>query len=116
MLVYDKLNAALIFFLKSLKEREEVVNEFWVNFYIPFKFIDQFLKTGLFLQWTVGGVRGTVGLATDLVPRRVDMGQKSTKERDTVTILTQSTEEEDAMDRQWCTPINNAMSKHVPVC
>ena len=71
----------------------------------------------LYFQRTVGGVRGTVGLATDLVQRRVDMGQKSTKERDTVTILTQSTEEEDAMDPQRRTPINHALSDHVPsVC
>ena len=46
------------------------------------------------------GVPGTVGLATDLVQRRVDMGQKYTNGRGTVTGLTQRTEEEDAMDLQ----------------
>ena len=46
------------------------------------------------------GVSGTVGQATDPVQRRVDMGLKSTNGRGTVTILTQRTQEEDAMDRQ----------------
>ena len=65
----------------------------------------------------MGGVRGTVGLASDLVPRRVDMGQESTNGRGTVTGLTQRTEEEDAMDPQRRTPINHALSDHVPsVC
>ena len=59
------------------------------------------------------GVPGTVGLATDPVPRRVDMGQKSTNGRDTVTGLTQRMEEGDAMDPQQCTSIDNAMSDHV---
>ena len=62
------------------------------------------------------GVPGTVGLATDPVQRRVDMGQKSTNGRGTVTGRTQRTEEGDAMDPQQCTSINNAMSDHVLVC
>ena len=64
----------------------------------------------------MGWVRGTVGLATDLVQKRVDMGQKYTNGRGTVTGLTQRTEEEDAVDPQRNTHISNAMLKHVLVC
>ena len=61
----------------------------------------------------MGGVRGTVGPATDLVQRRVDMGQKSTNGGGTVTIQHQRTEEEDAMDLQRRSPINHALSDTV---
>ena len=61
----------------------------------------------------MGGVRGTVGPATDLVQRRVDMGQKSTNGGGTVTIQHQRTEEEVAMDPQRNTNIYNAMLEHV---
>lgn len=64
----------------------------------------------------MGGVRGTVGLATDIVLRRVDMGQKSTNGRGTVTGLTQRSEEKIAVDHQRNTHLSNAMLKHVLVC
>ena len=59
------------------------------------------------------GVPGTVGRATDLVQRRVDMGQKSTNGRGTVTIHHQRTEEEDAMDPRQNTSTRNALSEDV---
>ena len=59
------------------------------------------------------GVPGTVGPATDLVQRRVDMGLKSTNGRGTVTIHHQRTEEEDAMDPQQNTSIRNALAEVV---
>ena len=61
------------------------------------------------------GVPGTVGLAKDLVQIRVDMGQKGTNGRGTVTIQHQRTEEEDAMDPHIRTHISNAMSEDVLV-
>ena len=59
------------------------------------------------------GDHGTVGLATDLVQRRVDMGLKRTNDRGTVTSRTQRTEENHALDTQQITKIYNAMSEHV---
>ena len=59
------------------------------------------------------GVPGTVGRATDPVQRRVDMGQKSSNGRGTVTIQHQRTEEEDAMDPQQNTSTRNAFSEVV---